>query len=119
MSELVAIRGDDEIYDIAFKMPDGVTPLNLTGAQGIWFTAKRSSLDPDADALIQKALGAGIAIVSAPAGTATLTIDAADTADIEPTTLVWDAQVKDSLTKIRTAAKGTLVIESDVTRATA
>lgn len=118
MSELIAIRGDDEIYDVEFKMPDGTTPLNLTGVQGIWFTAKRSSLDPDADALVQKSLGSGITVVSAPAGTATITIDAADTVDIEPTVLVWDAQVKDSLGKIRTAAQGTLKITADVTRAT-
>jgi len=114
---LEIIRGDDEILDLAFKDPAGAA-LNITGATGIWFTAKRSSLDDDIDALIQKSLGAGIAVVSAPAGTATVTINAADTTGIDPTTLVWDAQIKDAAGKVRTAAKGTLKVVHDVTRAT-
>lgn len=114
MSVLVGIRGDDEIYDIEFKMPDGVSPLNLTGAQSIKFTAKRSSLDEQA--MIQKALGAGITVVSAVAGTATIAIDAIDTWWIEPTTLAWDCEIVDSAGKTRTAATGSLQLLGDVTR---
>lgn len=118
MADLEVIRGDDEVLDVSFKQPDGITPLDITGALGIWFTVKRSSLDDDADALIQKSLGAGIAVVSAPAGTATITISPADTADIEPGTHRWDAQVKDGLGKVRTAAKGAFKVVYDVTRVT-
>lgn len=117
---LEILRGDDEVLDLAFKQADGTTPLNITGALGIWFTAKRSSLDDDVDALIAKILTAGqIVITNAAGGLATVTINAADTAAIEPTTLVWDAQIKDAGSNIRTAASGTLKVVGDVTRATA
>ncbi len=116
---LEIFRGDDEVLDISFKQADGITALNITGATGIWFTAKSSSLDTDAQALIQKTLGAGVTIVSAAAGTATVTINAADTVAIEPSTLVWDAQIRDAAGKVRTAASGTLKVIADVTRALA
>jgi hypothetical protein len=111
------IRGDDEILDLAFKEPDGVTPLNLAGATGIWFTAKHHPKDSDADAVIRKALGVGISIVSEAAGTATVTIDAEDTADARPGVLAWDAQVRDAAGKIRTAASGSMKLAPDLTRA--
>lgn len=111
------VRGDDEILDLAFKEPDGVTALDLTGATGIWFTAKHHPNDADADAVIRKALGVGISIVSEPNGTATVTVDAEDTADARPGVLVWDAQVRDAAGKIRTAASGSLKLVADVTRA--
>lgn len=114
--DLVAVRGDDETFDVAFKDPAGAI-LNLTGAQGIWFTAKRSSLDSDADALIQKSLGAGVTITNAIGGIARIDINGADTGLIETTTLVWDCQLKDSAGKYATAAKGVLTIQADVTRA--
>lgn len=110
-------RGDDEKLDIAFKNPAGGV-LDVTGHQGIWFTAKHSSLDLDADAVIQKTVGTGIVVTNAPQGLATVSIDDTDTVDVEPTTLVWDAQIKDAAGEIRTAASGTLKIRADVTRAT-
>lgn len=115
---LEVIRGDDEILDLAFLNPSGGA-LNLTGVLGIWFTAKRSSYDPDSRAIIHKALNQGVTIVSNIGGTATVAIDAADTAGYEDDILlVWDAQIKDAAGKIRTAASGTLKITQDVTRAT-
>ncbi len=110
------IRGDDEVLNLAFKNSDG-TPADLTGHQGIWLTAKRSSLDADASAVFQKSTGVGsIVIDNLAGGLAHVVIDAADTTNVEPITLHYDCQLKDSLGKVRTAAMGPLKIVADVTR---
>lgn len=111
------IRGDDERLDLAFKLAPAGTPANITGHQGIWFTAKRSSLDLDAAALFQKSTAAGSIVVDDPVnGLAHVNISSADTDGIEPTSLHYDCQLKDSTGKIRTAALGQLKIVGDVTR---
>lgn len=113
------IRGDDERLDLAFKLAPNGTVVNLTGHQGIWFTAKRFSSDPDSDAVFQKSTGAGTIIVDdAVNGLAHVVINAADTDGVEPTSLYYDCQFKDSLGKIRTAALGQLKVVADVTRTT-
>lgn len=111
------VRGDDEVLDLQLFEPDGETKKDLTGCTGIWFTAKHHTRDTDADAVIRKALGVGVSIVSEQNGTATVVVDAEDTADARPGVLVWDAQVRDAAGKIRTAASGSLKLVADVTRA--
>jgi hypothetical protein len=120
MAEVVITKGDDELIDLAFKQTDGVSPLNITGNLGIWFTAKHSSLDEAEDAVIAKTSNpaAGVTVTDAVNGLATVAITPVDTEDLEPCVLVWDCQIKDAGGKIRTAAKGLLRIVHDVTRST-
>lgn len=109
-------RGDNETLDVAFKTPDGLSPLDITGAEGAWWTAKYRTSDADADAVAQKVLGDGLEIVDASAGTAKVRISAADFVGVPSCILVWDAQIKDSNGEIRTAARGYLKVNADVTR---
>lgn len=119
MSILQATRGDDEIYELTLKQRDG-TALNLTGVS-IWFTVKRSHEETDVQAIVRKTVGSGITIVNAAIGRADVRILAADLASLPPrrTTLVWDCQVRDAAGFVSTVDRGQLVVDPDVTIATA
>lgn len=111
-------RGDDRIIDITVTDKDGVA-VNLTGVS-LWFTVKTFLTDVDDSSIIRKTLGSGITVVSAPAGTAKIAIDAADTRDWpgkRGQTFFWDLQGKDNTGKIVTLDHGTFVLKADVTRA--
>ena len=107
MSVLSIYRGDDRTLTITAS-------ASLTDSE-VTFTAKRSKRDADEDAVIQKTTGAGVEIGD-PDTTAEVTIDAADTMDLEPVALYWDVQVVDGTGSVRTVAAGRLVIKADVTR---
>jgi hypothetical protein len=110
-------RGDDESFDVAVVDKNGVV-VNLTGAS-LRFTVKRDAADLDVDAVITKTTGSGITVTNAAGGIARIDIAATDTsAMIRGTLLVWDLQVRDSNSKTRTLASGTLRIIVDVSRTT-
>jgi hypothetical protein len=109
-------RGDTETFTIT--LTDGAgDPLDLTGL-AITFTAKRRVSDADEDAVIQKTDVDGIVVDADPtSGIAVLTIEPADTADLEDLrTLHWDVQVDDGVGGVRTPLLGRLAITADVTR---
>jgi hypothetical protein len=119
------MRGDDPPF--SFTVSDDGTPIDLTGCELTW-TAKRHYEDAqDADSTIVKTIGDGIEVVSAAAGTIIVTLDAADTADIESEwpawvtgcTYVWDLEVLDDYEQKRTRGRGTLRVYRDVTVSTA
>lgn len=117
MATLTMTRGDSTILDLV--VADGGTPVDLTGVS-MWWTAKRRHTDTDDQAVIAKTVGDGIAVTNAPGGLATVTIDPDDTAGLDNSSaLWWDLQVKDGAGKVRTLAAGRLVVNADVTRATA
>lgn len=117
MSTVVMKRGDDRVLDVTCVDRDG-EPVDITDVF-LWFTAKRSKADADTAAVLRKDSIDGIAIVVAAEGTATVTLDSADTEDLlVATVLYWDVQGKDGDGKIITLAEGILVIEADVTRTT-
>lgn len=114
---LTMFRGDDRQFDLAFTKNGA--PYDLTGGS-LWVTAKLKISDPDSSAQFQKTIGDGITIVSAVGGTATLTIDAADTDDMpdDQTELFCDVQIKDSQNNISTPIAFKLIVNPEVTRNT-
>jgi hypothetical protein len=107
-------RGDTATFTLTLTDAAG-GPLDLTDLD-ITFTAKRSTYDADADAVLRKTVGSGITVADDPAtGVATLTITAADTADLSQSkSLPWDVEVVDG-EDVRTPLSGRLVISRDVT----
>jgi hypothetical protein len=94
--------------------------VDLTGAT-LWFTAKEDWDDLDADAVFQKKTGGlGIAVTDALAGEATVTIPGSDTAslDNEVQTLECDVQLLEVDGTLTTVARGQLVLQPQITRAT-
>lgn len=94
--------------------------IDLTGAT-LWFTAKDDLDDLDAAAVFQKKTGGlGIAITDAVNGRATVTIAPADTASLanEPQTLECDIQLLEVDGTLTTVARGQLILQPQVTRAT-
>ena len=116
--DIYATRGDHETYDLALTSANG-DPTNLLEAE-VWFTAKRRPTDADEDALIEKAIGSGLTVVDAAAGTLTLALEPGDTEDLGGgvQTLYYDVQAKDPTGRISTPLKGHLYVESDVRQAT-
>ena len=107
MSVLSIYRGDDRTLTIT-------SSVALTGSE-VTFTAKRSKLDADEDAVIQKSTAAGVEIGD-PDTAVEVTVDAADTEDLDPVALYWDVQAVDGSGNVRTVAAGRLVIKADITR---
>jgi hypothetical protein len=113
-------RGDTRTIPIIAKYPDTDTVINLTDAT-VWFTAKRSPADTDADAIFQlNSAGLGITIDDEENGLATATIDPADTSDLSATlyTLVYGVQVVESDGTVITTQSGPLIVSPDVTVST-
>ncbi len=111
MTDFTITRGDDRVLA-------GVATQQLTDAI-LFFTAKVNRHDTDDQAVITKELDAGIEIVDENAGTFEVTIDAADTDDLDtPLLLLWDLQGIDSIDKVRTLASGRLLVQPDITRRT-
>jgi len=118
-TKLEMFRGDDESFDVRVYEVDGVTPVNLTGAD-LRFTAKRNVTDLDADAVVTLTTAAGtITITNAVLGQARLDVPAVQTnALTRDSILPWDLQVRDVSNKTRTLASGLLIIRRDVSRTT-
>lgn len=118
MSDLVAVRGDTEIYDLTVATPSGAA-VDLTGSD-LWFTVKKRLTDPDPAALIRKETGAGITIADQVTnrGQAAIQLDPVDTEKIVPGTYYFDVQMKNVPGSITTLANGSIDITADVTRST-
>jgi hypothetical protein len=113
MSRLTMTRGDRKVFNVTLTDAAG-DPLDLTDLE-LTFTVKERH--EDTVAVISKTVGAGIAVVSAEDGTATITVDPEDTEDIEePRNFVWDLEVSNGAGDIRTPVDGTFRIRHDVTR---
>jgi hypothetical protein len=112
MTLLSMTRGDSAVFTVVLTDASG-EPLDLAETE-LTFTVKRSAFD--ADALIQKTVGAGITVTDESAGVATITLEPGDTADIDVRgpSLRWDVQI-DSGGDIRTPLSGRLAIAADIT----
>lgn len=118
MSLMSIIRGDSKVFTVTLREPDG-TPLNLEELDDIWFTAKHSRWDSDADAVFQKTVGAGITVTSAAQGLAEIEFLPEETASLtDLRTLRCDIQVQFG-DDIKTPWMGKLTVLTDVTRVTA
>jgi hypothetical protein len=112
VSNLTIIRGDDATFDVDITADGAELPIE--DALAVTFTAKRSAVDDDVDALIRKDLDYGITIDG---NAAHVAIEAADTRDLAaPMALLWDLEVVDADGLTHTVAVGYLRIEADVTR---
>ena len=105
---LTIFAGDDQIWDVQVTQ-DG-SPLNLGGMLAATFLVKNSVDDPDGAAIITKTLGSGIAIVSAPGGTLTITVTAADTVLLTNRSLACALKLKDATGLTHTVYNGPLEI---------
>jgi len=107
-------RGDTAEFRVTAKDIDG-NPLNLTGASA-WFTAKLSTVDPDTSAVFQKSVGDGITVTDATGGIMMIRLAEDDTSSLSgKTVLQYDVQVRDTSNGVWTVARGTLLVEADVT----
>ena len=117
--KLFMTRGDTRAFPLIAKRQDN-SIIDLTGAV-VWFTAKRSPTDSDADAIFQlSSAGAGITIDDAEAGLMTATVDPADTSALSATvhTLVYGVQVVEADDTVTTTQSGPLIVSPDVTIST-
>lgn len=113
--KLEMYRGDSAIWNLECKQSDG-TALDITSVD-LYFTAKSSTRQSDADATFQKttAISGGITITDGAAGLCTVELSPSDTNGIyAPATLVWDLQLVTSGNKVFTLAQGTLLVKPDV-----
>ncbi len=114
---LSIIRGDTSIFSITLVGTDGETPVNLTGSQ-VYFSAKWALSDPTSDAaLAVSTVSGGITVVSAPAGTITVSISPLLTNPLpnDRIELFYDLRQSVSATEAYTALRGTLLIAPSVT----
>jgi hypothetical protein len=117
MPDLVATRGDTNIYNVTVLRSD--QPLDITGSK-VWMTAKHFKTDTDAEAVFQinsdsqdidiyDPLKGRIQIHVLPVHTASL---------LEDEVLYYDIQLKEASGQITTIGQGKLEVLADVTQAT-
>lgn len=121
-TNLKMTRGDTRRVLFKAEQFDGEAwrAIDLTGA-ALFFTAKLSTNDPDASAVVSLTLGSGIVLNDAQAGEGEVTIPPAATDSLTgpwPLALEYDLQAKLAGGQIYTIERGRLIIEPDVTRRT-
>lgn len=104
MTYLSMTRGDDRVLE--------VTATESLDGSDVTFTARHRRYSEDA--VILKTSPADITIAGP---LASVTLAAADTADLDPDVLYWDIEVVDSGGSTHTVADGRLAIQGDVSRA--
>lgn len=90
---------------------------DLTGAS-VWFTVKRSPLDPDGQALIQKIYPSNLSIPDKESGLIRIYLGSEDTINLPPWyyEYAFDLQIKDAQDNIVTAFQGTLAVYPSYTK---
>ena len=122
IANLAVVRGDTLVLTASVKQSDGVTAFNLTGCT-MWFTVKdsRDTLADDTAAIsklywVSGGAALGIAVATPATGVGTITMPAADSANLNPAlTYVYDVQVKDASGLIFTVVQGTIAPSADTT----
>lgn len=112
-------RGDTVVRAIRVERNEIAEDLS---ADKLFFTAKRSSEDTDAEAVIKKSnVTAGIVVTSAAQGLAELTILPADTLGLSGlvvAVLVYDLQLVKPTGQVFTISEGTVIVQPDSSIAT-
>ena len=119
MADYTMYRGDTLVLNIQVKDQYGA-PKNITGGR-LFFTMKYTVVDMDnmAIAALTSTPANGIVIVSAPGGTATVTMPPITTRSFAdgPTTCVYDVQLIEQTGQVTTVEAGTVTVLPDVSRA--
>lgn len=120
MTELTARRGDTFLH-AGVVMDAAETPENLTGGK-LWFTMKESVRDDDGAAVasaywVSGGASDGITVTNAATGAFVLALPP----DVTTTwqgdrTYQYDVQYRSSSGRVTTVDRGTVAVESDVTR---
>ena len=105
-------RGDSKSYTLTFKDDDGAL-IDITDWT-IFFTAKETVTDTDANAKISKDITSHTDPTN---GETQIQLSPADTA-LTPGNYVYDIQIKKNTGEINTIVEGTLTITKDVTQRT-
>lgn len=117
MTDLACRRGDTERYTIPI-VDENDAVVDITSGV-IRFTVKVRKTDPDTWALIQKSTGAGITHTDPTNGIAVVTVQPADTRNIQADgDLYWDAQLEAG-GDVVTIDSGTFTLSTDITLTTA
>ena len=108
-NDLSMIRGDSKTFLFALDE-------DLTGAVGVWMTAKAAYTDAD-PGTFQKTIADGITVIDAATGTIQVDLDPTDTSALAGQTarLYYDIQVEDVANKVSTLVRGRLIVRPDVT----
>ena len=105
MSDFQMFAGNTRVVRIAVKGETGA-PVDITGGTVKWILARTMTGAP----LVEKATGAGVELVNPAAGTFSVTLDPADTADLEDGVYYHEAEVTlDGA--ISTSVSGPVLIE--------
>lgn len=114
MTNLTAFIGDSVTLAVPLTWQDA--PFAPGDDWALIFTAKHRARDTDAEAVIQKASGAGIEVTGY---TASVSLVPLDTLALRACDLVFDIQAQHVTTgAVRTAAIGILALARDITRET-
>ena len=124
MRDIQMTKGDSASWIVPVTRFDPETGLDvevdLTGGKA-WFTAKRTSHDDDADAIIKKDSTANPTQVTilapATAGRVQITLLSSDTNTYDGKWLQYDVQVREADGTINTVVKGRLELGKQTTQA--
>ena len=116
MPDLVATRGDTNVYNITVLR--GGVVLDISGAI-LWMTAKHFLADDDSAAVFQIRSPNEIIINDPVHGRAQIVVMPAHTQDLTEDEVLWyDVQLKEQDGYVCTIAKGKLEVALDVTQTT-
>lgn len=99
--------GDDFVITLTVYNIDG-DEVNITNLNDALWVLKRHGASETS--FVSKTLGAGIAIIDGPGGVLTVTVDAADTADLVPGIYYHEIRIVDSSNLITTIMSGTMTL---------
>ena len=105
-------RGDSKSYTLTFKDDDGAL-IDITDWT-IFFTAKETVTDTDANAKISKDITSHTDPTN---GETQIQLNSTDT-NLTPGNYIYDIQIKKDTGEINTIVEGTLTITKDVTQRT-
>lgn len=112
--QLSSIRGDTKTLTLTFKNSAGVA-YNIKN-WAVHFTLKQNATQPDSQAVLQKVVTSFADTTSGTSGVAVITLNPADTVNIEPGVYDFDIAVTTSENKVYTVMRGKYDLEYDVTR---
>jgi hypothetical protein len=113
MSEIVMVKGDTTVFDVAMTRLNLLTeqeePVPLAGAKA-WFTAKKNTRDADINAVIAKdsVSNPSQVIITPTTGIIRITIIPEDTVGYTGSWLYYDVQVREADGTVTTIQSGSL-----------